>query len=70
MLYIFIGEKCVFTSLSDQRRGARWGESSARGVTPYRENGKADGGGGGGGSCANVFGWKDDDDDDDDDDDG
>ena len=58
MLYIFIGEKCVFTSLSDQRRGA-----SARGVMPYRENGKADGGGG---SCA--FGWKDDDDDDDDDD--
>ena len=54
----------------DQHRGARWGASSAHGVTPYRENGKADDGGGGG-SSAKVFGWKDDDDDDvDDDDDG
>ena len=44
----------------DQHRGARWGASSAHGVTPYRENGKADDGGGG--SSAKVFGWKDDDD--------
>ena len=59
---------CFHFSL-DQRRGARWDASSARGVTPYRENGKADDGGGG--SSAKVFGWKDDDDDDvDDDDDG